>query len=326
MDAAARLRELSDLATPWAVWIATTLGLPDHIEAGATTLEPLAEAAGADPDALRRLLALLVARGVLAESDGVYANTEVSALLVGGGWRSWFDLDGAPAIWAASWPRLLQAVRTGSPGRDEGWYYEELARTGRGEHFDELMAAQVRANAERLAEAYDWSGVGHVVDLGGGTGTLVRTLLAAHPHLRGTLYERPQVAAGVEPEERLEVVAGDLLVDPLPAADVYVLSQILHGWPDPGAEAILARCAAAAPRVLVVEGVQPERPSADEASFDLFMLTLSGGRQRTLADFRRLGAVCGLALVGESPLAGGVSLVQLAREPPPRRPRRPPGR
>jgi len=241
MDARARLRELSDLATPWAVWIATTLALPDHIHAGATTLDELAAAAGADPDALRRLLALLVARGVFTESDGVYANTEVAELLVGGGWRSWFDLDGAPAIWAESWARLLQAVRTGSPGRDEGWYYAELARTGQGEHFDALMEAQVRANAEQLATAYDWGGVEHVVDVGGGTGTLVRTLLAVHPHLRGTLYDQSQVVAGAEPAERFEVVGGDFLVDPLPAADVHVLSQILHGWPDEGAGLILSR-------------------------------------------------------------------------------------
>src|SRR5260370_26438391 len=103
MDARARLRELSDLATPWAVWVAVTLDLPDHIAAGGTTVDSLADAASVDADALRRLLALLVPRGVFAESDGVYANTEISELLVGGGWRSWFDLDGAPAVWAESW-------------------------------------------------------------------------------------------------------------------------------------------------------------------------------------------------------------------------------
>src|SRR5437867_390818 len=104
---------MSDLATPWSVWVATTLGLADHIGAGATTLEELASASGTAADPLRRLLSLLVARGLFRERDGDYANTEMSELLVGGGWRSWFDLDGAPAIWAESWAGLLQAVRTG---------------------------------------------------------------------------------------------------------------------------------------------------------------------------------------------------------------------
>jgi hypothetical protein len=313
MDARARLRELSDLATPWAIWIAATLELADHVDAGATTLDELAAAAGADEDALRRLLALLVARGVFAESGGVYANTEISQLLVGGGWRSWFDLDGAPSIWAESWPRLLQAVRTGSPGRDEGWYYAELVRRGHAEHFDGLMEAQVRASAEQAAERDDWSGVEHVVDLGGGTGTLVRTLLAAHPHLRGTLYDQPQVVANAAPEERLTIAAGDFLVDPLPAADLYVLSQILHGWPDDGAVRILERCAERAARILVLESVMAEPPSADEASFDLFMLTLGGGKQRSLADFGRLAEASGLTLARETPLASGNSLIELVR-------------
>ena len=313
MDARARLRELSDLATPWAVWIAATLELADHVDAGATTLPELAAAAGADSDALRRLLALLVARGVFAEADGRYALTEVSRLLVGGGWRSWFDLDGAPSIWAESWPRLLEAVRPGSPGRDEGWYYAELGRRGRAGHFDALMEAQVRASAEQVAASYDWSGVGHVVDLGGGTGTLVRTLLAAYPNLRGTLVDRPQVVAGVEPGQRLAVVAGDFLAAPLPAADVYVLSQILHGWPDEGAAQILGRCAEATARILVLESVMAEPPSADEASFDLFMLALSGGKQRSLADFRALAAAAGLRLAGSTPLASGNSLIELGR-------------
>ena len=314
MDARERLRELSDFAAPWSVWIAATLRLPDHVAAGATTAHDLAQRAGADPDALRRLLQYLVARGVFAEVDGVYANTELSDLLRDDvGWRQWLDLDGAPGVWAESWTRLLPAVRTGSPGRDESGYYDELARTGRGESFDRLMAAQVRSNAEALAAGHDWSSVARVVDVGGGTGTLVRTLLAAHPHLQATLFDLPQVVAPVEPAERLEVVGGDLFTDALPSADVCVLSQILHGWPDDGASTVLERCAASAERVLVVESLLDEPASADEAGFDLFMLTLTGGRQRTRADFERLGAASGLSLRSSVPLASGSTLLELAR-------------
>jgi hypothetical protein len=316
-DAQARLRELTDFAAPWAVWIAATLRLADHVEAGARRVEELAERASADPDALERLLRYLVARGVFAEAGGAYANTDVSSLLRDeAGWRPWLDLDDAPGVWAESWTRLLEAVRTGSPGRDEGWYYEELARTGRAASFDGLMAAQVHANAEQVAEADDWSGVTHVVDVGGGTGVLLRMLLAAHPHFRGTLFDLPQVVAAAEPADRLDVVAGDLFVDRLPRGDVYVLSQIVHGWPDAGAAQILRRCADAGgdgARILLVEGVLPERPSAGEASFDLFMLTLTGGRQRTLEEFQRLAESAGLTLQSSQQLATGNYLVALGR-------------
>jgi 2,7-dihydroxy-5-methyl-1-naphthoate 7-O-methyltransferase len=311
----ARLRELSDFAAPWAVWVAATLRLADHVEAGATALEELAERAGADPDALRRLLRYLVARGVFVDRDGRYANTDLSRLLVDEvGWRPWLDLDGAPGVWAESWTRLLGGVRTGSPGRNEGWYYEELARTGRATSFDALMAAQVRANAQQVADEYDWSAVTHVVDVGGGTGELLRTVLAAHPHLRGTLFDLPQVVATVEREERLEIVAGDLFSDPLPRGKAYVLSQILHGWPDRDASLILSRCAEAGGddvQILLVEGLVSDPPSADEASFDLFMFTLSGGRQRTLDEFRRLAEPVGLELQFSHPLATGNALVVL---------------
>jgi 2,7-dihydroxy-5-methyl-1-naphthoate 7-O-methyltransferase len=317
--ARARLRELSDFAGPWSVWVAATLRLADHIEAGATRLDDLAQRAGAEPSALQRLLRHLVALGVFSEDAGAYANTDVSRLLMDeAGWRPWLDLDGAPAIWAESWTRLIEAIRGGSPGRDDAWYYEELARTGRAASFDALMAAQVRANAEELAGRYAWDSVEHVVDVGGGTGEMLRTLLTAHPHLRGTLVDLPQVVAEVEAVERLDVVAGSFFEDPLPRADAYLLSQILHGWPDQGAAQILRRCADAGgdhSRLLLVEGVISERPSADEASFDLFMLTLSGGRQRTLREFRRLAESVGLVLGSSQVLSTGNSLVEVSRRP-----------
>jgi hypothetical protein len=317
-DAArSRLRELGDFAAPWALWIAATLRLADHIEAGGRSLDELARRTSANPDALRRLLRYLVARGVFAEEADGYANTELSELLLDdAGWRPWLDLDGAPGLWAESWSALLRAVRTGSPGRDEAWYYDELARTGRGASFDRLMAAQARANAEEVAAEYDWSSRSDVVDVGGGTGAMLQAVLAAHPHLHGTLFDLPQVVARVESAERLDVVAGNFLEDDVPAGDAYVLSQILHGWPDDRASEILRRCVAAARddfRVLLVEGVISEKPTADEAGFDLFMLTLTGGRQRTLADFERLAGSAGLKVTSSRQLETGNSLIELGR-------------
>jgi hypothetical protein len=321
-----RLRELSDFAAPWAVWIAATLRLPDHVEAGATRLPELAERVGVDRDALERLLRYLVARGVFAREDAGYANTEVSRLLMDEvGWRQWLDLDGAPGIWAESWTRLLEAIRTGTPGRGEDWYYGELARSGRAASFDSLMAVQVQANAEAVAREYDWSSVTDIVDVGGGTGVMLGTLLAAHPRLCGTLFDLPQVIGGVEPAERLRIVAGDVFHDPLPPGDAYILSQVLHGWADEGAAEILGRCAEASrhdARVLIVEAILPERPSADEASFDLFMFTLVGGRQRSLDDFARLAKSVGLEIRSSTPLNTGNSLLELRSPSPTSRPSR----
>jgi 2,7-dihydroxy-5-methyl-1-naphthoate 7-O-methyltransferase len=314
-NARERLSELSDFAAPWAVWIAATLRLADHIEAGARSPDELAERAAAEPDALARLLRYLVARGVFEGHDGVYSLNEVSRLLLDeGGWRQWLDLDDAPGIWAESWTSLLEAVRTGSPGRDEGWYEGEMVRTGRAESFDALMAAQVKANAVEIAEVYDWAQVERVVDIGGGSGELLRTLLAAHSHLRGTLFDLPRVVSAAEPAERLDTAAGDFFDDPLPRGDAYVLSQIVHGFADDGAARILSRCIEAGgghPTILLVEQVISEPPTADEASFDLFMFTLGGGRQRTLDEFRALAESLDLTVGSAQSLTTGNSLVEL---------------
>ncbi len=191
-----------------------------------------------------------------------------------------------------------------------------MLRTGRAESFDALMAAQVKANAVEIAERYDWSRMKHVVDVGGGTGELLRTLLAAHSHLSGTLFDLPRVVAAAEPAERLDTVAGSFFDDPLPRGDAYVLSQILHGFPDDEAGRILGRCIEAGggdARILLVEQLVSERPTADEASFDLFMFTLGGGRQRTQDEFRALAESVGLALRSSLSLGTGSSLVELGR-------------
>jgi hypothetical protein len=316
VDAArARLRELSDFAAPWAVWVAATLRLADHIEAGVSRLDELADSTRTNRDSLRRLMRYLVARGLFIEANGAYTNTDLSRLLLDErGWRQWLDLDNAPGIWAESWIRLLESVRTGSPDRDYLWYEDELRRTGRAASFDELMAVQARANAQEIAAIHDWSQAEHVVDIGGGTGVMLRTLLAAHPHLRGTLFDLSRVVNAAERAERLDCVAGDFFADPLPHADTYVLSQILHGCTDDNAARILTRCVeagAAQMRILIVEELIPADPTADQASFDLFMLTLGGGQQRTLEEFRLLAQSVGLAVWSSQLLTSGYSIVEL---------------
>lgn len=321
-DPRARLRALSDLATPWAIHVAATLRLADRVAAGTTTADELARAAEADADTLARLLRLLVAQGVFDEPRPGYVElNDVSRLLLDeAGWRPWLDLDGAPGIWTESWTRLLGAVRTGSPGADEQAFDERLAADpDRRDSFDRLMAAQVAGTATALASAYDWSSVAHVVDVGGGTGTLLRELLHSHLNLRGTLLEVPEVAAKARVEiadaglnGRCDVVAGSYF-DVMPAGDVYCLSQILHGFADEPAANLLRRCAEAGAgdaRILVLEGLLEPADSAS-IGFDLFMLTLGGGQQRTVDAFRTLAERAGLELRSTTRLESGTELLVL---------------
>ena len=221
-----------------------------------------------------------------------------------------------PGIWAESWTRLLEAVRTGSPGRDEGSYYEELERTGRWASFNALMEAQVRANAEQVASVYDWSRLHTWSTWAAATGVLLRTLLDAHPHLRATLFDLPQVVEGVEPAERLEIVAGDLFHDP------SCRRRRVRPLADP--PRLAGRGRRADPRALC-RGRRRQRSdpgrrgsrlgAADRGRGELRPLHArrQRRRERTLEEFRRLAERAGLEVRSSQLLSTGNSLVELGR-------------
>ncbi|HEY0167510.1 MAG TPA: methyltransferase [Jatrophihabitans sp.] len=327
-DASSRLDRLVDLATPFAVRTAVTLGVPDQIAAGVRHLDDLAKACEADRGALARLLRYLVHKGVFTEtSPEVFALTDVGELLCdrsGGGRGAYLDLNSNGARTELAFIGLPHAIRTGEPsyatvhGRD---LWADLdANPEMRAYFDELMLSQQRLTAPQVAALYPWNEVGHVTDVGGGSGGLLAELLLAHPHLRGTLVDRPEPVAtaarrfaecGVA--DRAEGVPGDFF-NPLPAgADVYVVSRALTDWSDKHARTILRRCAEAAGaqgRVLVVEVLPTEPYVAHLSSYDLVMLVSVGGRERGVDDHVALAADAGLALRRTYSGAAGLTLLE----------------
>jgi len=317
--------KLADLCTPWCVHVVVTLRVADLLEAGTSELHELATAAGADADSLARVLRHLVGEGVFEEpSPGRFALNEPARALVGPGARLGMDLDGFGGRMAHAWSSLLSAVRTGRPayatvfGRefwDDLAAHPELSAT-----FDELMgpAGHGLPDPEVLI-AGDWDGVGTVVDVGGGTGTLLAEILRARPGVRGVLVDLPSTvvrsralleAAGVA--DRV-TVAPQSFFEPLPAGgDVYLLKSVLSDWPDREAREILRRCAEAAPptgRVVLVNGVTPDEDGP--APPDLLMLVLVGGKARTLSELRELARPVGLEVHAAERQASGRFLVEL---------------
>ena len=156
-----------------------------------------------------------------------------------------------------------------------------------------------------------WESVRTVVDVGGGTGSLLAEILRARPTVRGTLVDLPATvarsaaifqAAGVA--DRATAV-GQSFFDPLPAgADLYVLKKVLDDWPDREASAILDRCAEAARpagRVAVIGGVSPD--DGHGPSPELLMMVLVGGRNRSLPEFREMARAVGIGGPGRGPAA-----------------------
>jgi hypothetical protein len=212
----------------------------------------------------------------------------------------------ANAHWhIAAYTRLAQTVRTGRPGFElaEGKpLFASLSENAeRGAVFDAAMQSLTPLFAHAFAAAYDFSKTQHVVDVGGGTGMLLATLLERFPHLRGTVFELPPVAARVRTAARLDAASGDIFADLPPSADAYIFSHVFHDWGDDACVNMLGNVRRAMPasaRVLVYEIVAPppnNRWSQDRIS-DLEMLALLAGRERTREEFAALFDRAGLRL------------------------------
>lgn len=324
--AAAELWSMAHLGTPMAIRVAATLRLADHLAAGLGTAAELAEAAGAHPDALDRLLRYLAVRGVFCRTeDGRYGLTTLGQALREdhpGRMRAGLDLAGLGRIELA-FTGLLHSIRTGEPAYPQVFghdFWQDLAEDPqRRATFAARMAGILPSRSQAVLSGYDWGSLGWLVDVGGGNGATLVALLTRCPTLRGTVLDLPEnvpdahralAEAGLA--DRGDVVAGSFF-DPLPAgAGGYLLSLILHDWADEPAVAILRRCAEAAGesgRVLVVE-----RTGGDGATphtgMDLRMLAVYGGKERRLDELAALAERAGLVVAAVHP-ADAYSIVEL---------------
>lgn len=303
-EAGTDLEALSDLCTPWCIRVAATLRIADHIAAGISDVEQLAQAAGCDADALHNVLGHLVEEGIFEEMEpGRFALNEAARALLGP--PPDLDLEGIGGRFAHAWGTLLTYVRTGTPGYAQVFgmpFWEDLAtHPDLAADFDAFMGLAGHGTPDpdiRLAGG--WESVSTIVDVGGGTGAMLAEILRAHPHIRGTLVDNPATverareifeAAGVA--DRVTTV-GQSFFDPLPAgADIYLLRKVLNDWPDKETTAILSRCAEAASpdgRVVVIGGIT----GADTPKDLTIEMVLAGGRTNTLSEFGKLAYEAGM--------------------------------
>jgi hypothetical protein len=318
---------MAQLSTPMAVRVAATLRVADHIATGLRTADALAPVVRADPDALERLLSYLAVRGVFVRDErGQFSLTELGEALREdhpAGKRALLDIGGLGRA-ELSFVRLLHSVRTGQAAFPEQFgrtFWQDLAADqARASAFDHWMAVNIERRLPDLVSGYDWASLSHLVDVGGGNGSLLVALLSRYEQLRGTVVDlqasaeaagRALRAAGLA--SRGEAVAGDFF-DSLPTgADGYLLSWILHDWADDPARQILRRCADAAGergRVIVVESIRPDGRSP-HTGMDLRMLAFYGGKERSVAELGALAADAGLR-VTQVRQAGSLVILELS--------------
>ncbi|HLJ99892.1 MAG TPA: methyltransferase [Streptosporangiaceae bacterium] len=310
---------------------AAELRLADLIDEEPAGYREVAVKAGADPDAMLRLLRALAAHGIFAPAGAdAFVHTPASRMLrtqEPGSVLNLSLLGAAQWNWAI-WSRLTDSVRTGTPvfpalfGKDLYRYFaEDNPRAGA--IFNRAMAESGQWTSGPIAHALDLTGAGVVADIGGGHGGLLRLLLERHPHVVGILVDSASVLAQADPElsggelaGRSALVPADIRESVPAVADVYVLRQVMHIWTDEECVRILRNVAAAArpgARIVLAEHVMADdgqRDSTYTTLIDLQMMLLGLGRERTGSEFAALMQAAGLEFSGTTPLSAPLQLVE----------------
>ncbi|MEJ2085929.1 MAG: methyltransferase, partial [Acidobacteriota bacterium] len=236
----------------------------------------------------------------------------------------WTIFSGEP-FYLQAWEQIVHTVRTGEPawehvhGTSIFEYFGQHPEAG--QIFDQAMTSLSAAEAPAILDAYDFSGIRKLADIGGGQGLLLRTILTAHPGMAGLLFDRPDAVEGVETRleedglaERCEVVAGDFFASVPAGADAYLLKYIIHDWDDEKSLAILANCRRAMAddaRLLVVETVVPPPGEPHFAKLqDLEMMVVTGSLERTVEEYSCLLEQADLELARVLPTSEPASILE----------------
>jgi O-methyltransferase domain/Dimerisation domain len=316
-----------------ALYVALHLNVPDLLADGPKTAANLAKTTGANPDALNRILRLLASIGVFEQvKPGTYGLTAGSDRLRKDAPESlrgiaYFLPD--PTHFRI-YANLLHSAMTGQTAGDKTVgmpLFEYFAKNPEySEIFNDAMTSMSAPVAGAAVEAYDFSRFNKIVDVAGGHGEVLMTILKTFPNTKGVLAEIDHVVEGAKPRiasaglaDRCEAVACDFFKAVPEGGDAYVMKHIVHDWDDERASQILnnIRKAMGDKRgtVILLESVVPTGPEPDLGKFiDLEMLALPGGRERTAEEFGALFDRCGFELTKIVAMKSPLSVVEAVRK------------
>jgi hypothetical protein len=312
-----------------ALYAVTQLGIPDLLKHGPKSVHELAGACAANEDAVYRALRALASVGVLTESSPrTFALTTVGDFLRSDREDSARDM----VLWLANkfhyqtYPEMLHSLKTGETvvekvfGESCFGYFEKDKEVG--DVFNAAMTTFSKMLTPAVLDAYDFSWLNGktLVDVGGGHGYLLTTILKKYPEVRGVVFDLDHVVAGAPPNiataglaARCHAAAGDFFAD-VPPGDAYMMKNIIHDWSDEKALSILRNCHRAGKanaKVILIEAVITP---GDEPHFakwlDLEMLLLPGGRERTEEEFAQLFERAGFKLTRVVPTKSPVCVLE----------------
>ncbi|CAH1250561.1 ASMTL [Branchiostoma lanceolatum] len=290
------------------------LGIFDLLDKSAApmTAVRISEAIRADTDATKRLLNACAGLGLLLKEnvdketgDGEYQLTQATRTFLTpssstnlGDW-----LGRLAVVFSSPWGDLPKAVKEGPTfstlnGLDRGRTFEDVYSTEK--YFMGAMEGLTTVFGARTASAFDLAEFQNICDIGGCTGPLAYHLAAAYPKAAVSVFDLPEVVKVAEDRrpvaehaERVSFIPGDFFQDPLPPADLYLVCRILHDWTEDKVLVLLTKMHDSLPQgggVLIAEHILDDNKSGPEMAhkYDLHMMLVNGGRQRTGQEFKRL--------------------------------------
>ena len=313
-----------------AVQLATKFRIPDLLGGGPREVDELAKATGTDPRALFRLLRTLAGFEILSQAGPhAFALTGIGEHLRRDNPQSVGAIMEMSGIFNRVFADAEYSLKTGEPAFAQAFglpLFDYLRQNPEvGALFNAAMSEFSALETDALVEAYDFGQARRIVDVGGGDGTLLTTLLNAYPGTTGVVFDQPQVVEAAQARipgegltERCSVMGGDFFTGVAPGGDLYVLKWIIHDWPDDQAVEILRnvrRAMAPGGRVLLIERVVPDSDVPHSSKvMDFTMLVVLGGQERTFAEYSALFTAAGLRLDRVLPGPAGSSLLEAIAE------------
>jgi len=314
------------------LYAAITLNVADHLKDGPLSIAELAKKTGSNEEALYRVLRLLASLGVFDEvSPGKFALTPAADLL-----RT--DVPGSLRQMAVFLPdpfhyriygNVMHSLSTGKPAADftlgmPVFQYLEKDQAY-SQVFNDAMTAMSAPVAGAAIEVYDFSGIGLLVDVAGGHGEVLMSILRACPSVKGILADVGHVVEGAKPRiasaglsDRMQAVACDFFQSVPAGGDAYIMKHIIHDWDDERASTILKNIATAMGtkkgKVILLESVIAVGNTPDFGKFiDIEMLLFPGGRERTADEFQSLFARSGFHMTKVVPTKSPLSVIEAVR-------------
>jgi O-methyltransferase domain len=308
--------------------VAAKLSLADYLADGPKSADELSGPTGTHAPSLYRAMRALCDLGLFTEDTAHrFSLTPLSEVLktdVAGSYKTTvLMLTGD--MFCRAMDNLLYSVQTGKPGFEQAFgvpFFDWLENhPEQASMFSQTMVGYHGTEHKAVASAYDFSGLGMIVDVGGATGNFLIAILECYPQPRGILFDMPHVVCDAPAliqshslQDRIRIEAGSFFDHVPQGGDAYLLSQIIHDWEEGQCLTVLGNCRNAMKpdsRLLIVERVLPSSGARHPAKrLDISMLVLTGGQERTEQEYRELLSKAGFRLSQIVPTESTVSVME----------------